>query len=122
MLIPIRLRLLRNARALALSALVAAGCGPLPQVTYLRQERVLNDEMVAQVRTGMTRSQVTEVLGTPVRIGQDPLTRQEEWLWRSTRLAIYEMCFYVRFAADGLVDGTASAVESERSPDTFKPC
>jgi hypothetical protein len=107
-----------------LAAMLAAGvggCASTPREQYFQQARVLNDEMVAKVRPDMSREQVREILGTPARIGQDRVTRHEEWMWRYTRLNFRDMCVYVRFYETGRVAGVSTALETEGA-DFYKPC
>jgi len=48
-------------------ALLAAGCGPLaPYRMDIQQGNFVSQEMVAQLRRGMTREQVRFLLGTPL--------------------------------------------------------
>jgi outer membrane protein assembly factor BamE len=48
-------------------ALLAAGCGPLaPYRMDIQQGNFVSQEMVAQLRRGMTREQVRYLLGTPL--------------------------------------------------------
>ena len=77
------MKLLRCVRAPAtLAALVLglvplwSGCGFEPYKMDIQQGNVVTQEMVSKLRPGMTRSQVTFVLGTP--LVADPF-RPERW-------------------------------------------
>ena len=71
----------------AASLMVLAGCNFMPQVTPYRMEiqqgNFVTQEMVAQLKPGMTKEQVRFVLGTPLIV--DPF-HAERWDYVFSRM------------------------------------
>lgn len=83
-LMPIQ-KLKRTTRALALMAAASllGACGSIPVIQFpgvykidIEQGNIITQEMVDQLRPGMTRRQVTFVMGTP--LVRDPFN-QDRW-------------------------------------------
>jgi outer membrane protein assembly factor BamE len=69
-----------SSRAIALLALIIAGCTYVPLLTPykfdIQQGNVVTQEMIARLKPGMTRAQVRFTLGTPLVV--DPF-RADRW-------------------------------------------
>jgi outer membrane protein assembly factor BamE len=111
-------------RILAAAALAAiAGCNYMPQVTPYRMEiqqgNFVTQEMVAQLKPGMTRDQVRFILGTPLVV--DPFhaerwdyvfarTRENSKQYEQRRITVY---------FDGA--GTLLRIEGDVVPTAIAP-
>jgi outer membrane protein assembly factor BamE len=101
----------------ALLVLVLAGCGPLaPYRIDIQQGNFVTQEMVAQLRSGMTKEQVRYLLGTPL---MNDIFHADRWDYVYTmdrprqevekrRLTVFfENGKLVRVAGDVVAAGTA---------------
>lgn len=68
------------------------------RVKNVRQVR--QDEYFEQVKPGMTKEQVRELLGTPGGGGRYPVAKEEVWSWRYLD-HLQKMFFNVHFDLDG---------------------
>lgn len=118
-----------NLRALALSLMLPlflTGCGnftlfPGVHKIVIQQGNIVDEEMVGQLRPGMTKAQVRFVLGTPLvtdtfnddRWDYYYMMTDQEDLTRTERLTVY----FVNDVLDSY-EGTIEPPEAESQPET----
>lgn len=106
---------IRFAAALAI-ALVLSGCGTWikPYRTEIQQGNFVSREMLAMLKTGMTRDQVRFTLGSPM---VQPLFRADEWHYvfyqRKTSGELIERQLTLTFENDRLARWTGDEMPSE---------
>ena len=103
---------------------VLAGCNYLPQVTPYRieiqQGNFVSQEMVAQLKPGMTREQVRFALGTPLVV--DPF-HAERWDYVYSRTPVNSTLLEQRRITVFFEDGKLSRIEGDVVPasNTARP-
>ncbi len=118
-----------NLRALALSLMLPlflTGCGnftlfPGVHKIVIQQGNIVDEEMVGQLRPGMTKAQVRFVLGTPLvtdtfnddRWDYYYMMTDQEDMTRTERLTVY----FVNDVLDSY-EGTIAPPEEESQPET----
>jgi len=106
---------IRFAAALAI-ALVLSGCGTwfTPYRTEIQQGNFVSREMLAMLKTGMTRDQVRFTLGSPM---VQPLFRADQWNYvfyqRKTSGELVERQLTLTFENDRLARWTGDEMPSE---------
>jgi outer membrane protein assembly factor BamE len=86
-----RRALIRNLAVAALAAGLAPGCGFVPRIPGITPYRIdiqqgnyISQEMVSQLKTGMTKEQVRFILGTPMVTDIFHSDRWDYVYWRET--------------------------------------
>ena len=86
-----RRTLIRNLAIAALAAGLASGCGFVPRIPGITPYRIdiqqgnyISQEMVVQLKTGMTKEQVRFILGTPMVTDIFHSDRWDYVYWRET--------------------------------------
>jgi outer membrane protein assembly factor BamE len=86
-----RSTLIRNLAIAALAAGLASGCGFVPRIPGITPYRIdiqqgnyISQEMVVQLKTGMTKEQVRFILGTPMVTDIFHSDRWDYVYWRET--------------------------------------
>jgi outer membrane protein assembly factor BamE len=109
--------MVRVASALAL-VLALAGCGVprIPGITpykpEIQQGNYVSQEMVAQVKPGMTREQVRNLLGTPLLTDIFHADRWDYVYWRETEKGKRESRKLALFFTDGKLTRIAGDIVS----------
>ncbi len=102
--------------------LALVGCTYIPQVTPYRieiqQGNYLNQEMLSQLKPGMTKDQVRFILGTP--LVTDPF-HVERWDYVFTHSPANATQSEKRRVAVFFTDGKLSRVDGDVVPTTAKP-
>jgi outer membrane protein assembly factor BamE len=82
---------IRNLAVAALAAGLVAGCGYVPRIPgvtpyriEIQQGNYISQEMVSQLKTGMTKEQVRFILGTPMVTDIFHSDRWDYVYWRET--------------------------------------
>ena len=109
--------------ATALCALVA--CSSVPRIVKeyridVQQGNVLTQEMVSQLRPGLSRDQVRFILGTPVLIDMFHANRWDYfyWLKKGNSGEVDTRRFAVYFDADGKLISVAGDVAAAQPSDS----